>query len=254
MKRAYLDLPYGQMHYRYCGDGDAIILLHMSGSSSDEYEEVGNILAKRGYSVYAPDFMGFGYSDRPDHYFSFVEHADSIKDFAKALNIKSALFAGNLVGADIVAHIAGAYPELVKKAVMFHICDPEFYASFRDTAFSQIPISDDGSHLMTMWSRSHKYGDTPEVSNARCINLHMANDWGEALHWALTEDSPFDTFLPQVACPAKVFAYPVMEHETTQKAASMMQNCEYELLENAAPYIARSNPKRYVDTILSVFE
>ncbi|MBQ6482353.1 MAG: alpha/beta fold hydrolase [Anaerolineaceae bacterium] len=253
MRKAYLDLPYGQMHYRYAGEGTPIILLHMSGSSSDEYEKVGDILTSKGYQVFAPDFMGFGGSDRPDHYFSFPEHAASIKAFSDALQIRSACIAGNLVGADVAAHIAVSYPELVKKVVMFHICDPELYAAFRETAFSVIPITEDGSHMMTMWKRSHKYGDPPEISNARCINLHKAADWGEALHWALTEDAPFGTYLPQLACKAKVFAYPAMEHETTKKAAEMMQNCEYELLEKATPYFSRSSPEEYVEKILEVF-
>lgn len=257
MKKAYLDLPYGQMHYRYAGEGKPVILLHMSGSSSDEYEKVGDILAKKGYKVYAPDFMGFGGSDRPDHYFSFVEHADAVKAFADAMGIESTFVAGNLVGANITVHLAATYPEFVKKAVMFHTCynkDPMFYASMRDTAFSQIPVCDDGSHMMTMWKRSHKYGDTPDVSNARAICLHIANDWGEALHWALCEDVEFESYLPKVAAEAKLYAYDVMENETVKQAAALMQNCGFELLKNATPYIARATPERYVEKILEVFE
>ena len=40
MKRAYLDLSRGQLHYRCAGSGTPVIMLHMSGSSSDEYEVV----------------------------------------------------------------------------------------------------------------------------------------------------------------------------------------------------------------------
>ena len=65
MKKAYIDLKRGQMHYRFAGNGDPVVMLHMSGNSSGEYEGSGNILAQK-YSVYAVDLFGFGYSDKPE--------------------------------------------------------------------------------------------------------------------------------------------------------------------------------------------
>ncbi len=50
MKKAYIDLKRGQMHYRFAGNGDPVVMLHMSGNSSGEYEGSGNILAQK-YSV-----------------------------------------------------------------------------------------------------------------------------------------------------------------------------------------------------------
>ena len=35
MKKAYADIPEGQMHYRYEGEGEPILLLHMAVASSD---------------------------------------------------------------------------------------------------------------------------------------------------------------------------------------------------------------------------
>lgn len=47
------------MHYRFSGTGsNVIIFLHMSGSSSDEFELVGEKLAQSGFYVYAPDLLG----------------------------------------------------------------------------------------------------------------------------------------------------------------------------------------------------
>ena len=37
MKRAYTDIPEGQMHYRIEGDGEPLLLLHASVSSSNEF-------------------------------------------------------------------------------------------------------------------------------------------------------------------------------------------------------------------------
>ena len=46
MRRAYADVPDGQMHYRYEGRGEALLLLHMAGSASDQFERVIPFLSK----------------------------------------------------------------------------------------------------------------------------------------------------------------------------------------------------------------
>ena len=40
MKRAYVDIPEGQMHYRWEGEGEPILLLHAAVTSSAEYNRV----------------------------------------------------------------------------------------------------------------------------------------------------------------------------------------------------------------------
>ncbi|MBU2644858.1 alpha/beta hydrolase, partial [bacterium] len=72
MKRAYADIPEGQMHYRHAGNGDPVVMIHMSGSSSDEFEEVGAFLAEH-YSVYALDLLAFGSSDKPPRKYTMAE-------------------------------------------------------------------------------------------------------------------------------------------------------------------------------------
>jgi pimeloyl-ACP methyl ester carboxylesterase len=37
VKGAYADIPEGRMHYRTEGDGEPLLLLHMSLGSSDEF-------------------------------------------------------------------------------------------------------------------------------------------------------------------------------------------------------------------------
>ena len=53
MKRAFTDIPEGQMHYRTEGQGEPVLLLHMAVASSDEFTRVMHILSKK---------MGYGSS------------------------------------------------------------------------------------------------------------------------------------------------------------------------------------------------
>ena len=46
MKRAYADIPEGQIHYRIEGDGEPILLLHMAVASSDEFSRAMHYLSK----------------------------------------------------------------------------------------------------------------------------------------------------------------------------------------------------------------
>lgn len=254
MRRDYIDLTRGQMHYRWAGQGDPILLLHMSGSSSDEYEEVGNILAQH-YQVFAPDFFGFGASDRPEHYLSFEEHMMTIQEFCKKLGLVSVRVVGNLVGANIACHLAAQYPELVKSLALFQVCynpDSNYYMD-RRTSFSQIPITEDGAHLKEIWARSAKYGEAADVTDGRAICLHKAGAFGEALHWALCEDTNFNSILEKVKTPAKIFAYRIMDVTTPEQAAAVMGNCRFEALD-ATPYFARATPHAFCEKILEFFE
>lgn len=253
MKRAYLDLSCGQMHYRYAGIGEqAIIMIHMSGSSSDEYEKTGDLLADS-YRVYAIDLFGFGNSDRSAKYLSFVEHRDTVVEFMDSIGLAKAAFVGNLVGSNISAHIAAKYPERVSSIALFHPCyhpDPNYYRNARyGPVFEQIPLSDDGAHLKEIWARSAKYGESKEVTDARAVCLHKAADWGEALHWALCEDEDFESVLRNVKVPAKAFGYEKLAYPNVELASRLMSMGEFELLHRCSPYFFRATPNLAAEKI-----
>ena len=64
IRRAYADLPHGQVHYAECGDAGApaVLLLHQTPRSWAEYRAVLPLLGAR-YRAVAMDTVGFGASD-----------------------------------------------------------------------------------------------------------------------------------------------------------------------------------------------
>ena len=64
MKRAYINIPMGQIHYRIDGRGEVLILLHQATLASDEYSEMIPLLADK-FQVIAPDIPGHGNSVKP---------------------------------------------------------------------------------------------------------------------------------------------------------------------------------------------
>ena len=64
MKRAYTDMPEGQIHYRIEGNGAPVLLLHGGVTSSLEYAKVIQFMSNK-YCAIAPDVLGNGDSDKP---------------------------------------------------------------------------------------------------------------------------------------------------------------------------------------------
>lgn len=122
---AYVDrwVRAGEIKTRFltAGDGEALILLHGGGAgASGEHNWKGNIdpIAAAGFSVYAPDVVGFGLTDKPKGWHSFQKKAEHIIAFMDALCINRASFIGNSMGAGISCGIVAHHPDRVSKAIL----------------------------------------------------------------------------------------------------------------------------------------
>lgn len=253
MKRAYAEITEGQMHYRHAGKGrNFVIFLHMSGSSSDEYEQVGDILATEGYRVYAIDLLAFGGSDLPPSYYSLVDHAQTVVDFMDTQGIDSAYLYGNMATANLAIHVGNGYRNRIKGLMLAHPLynpDPEHFKRKRTRdEYKVIEPKEDGSHLLEMWSRAAKYGVSASIADERCQCLHQAAEWCETLHWALFEDSPAAELLPKLEVPTVVVAYGAFgEPEMLQEATAMIKDGKFDVYDHGTPYIARTSPEHVAE-------
>lgn len=251
MKRAYVDILEGQMHYRFAGTGKPVILLHMSGSSSDEFDAAGDILSRE-YCVYAPDLLAFGYSDNPPRIYTLEEHAKTIIEFMDALKIKEAGFVGNLVGANIAVHAARICPLRVKQLILFSFCYGEDFQEFQKIGklpvYQPIPMAEDGSHLLEMWKRTQRYHETTEVVAARTLCMHMAGEWSESLHTALFSDIDLTDVLREIEIPVKLLGNPE-EKEKTRIVSRLLQDVKFEIVAKMNPFFDRKYPDEFSEIV-----
>ncbi|GAA6293567.1 hypothetical protein F220043C3_20010 [Enterocloster asparagiformis] len=256
MKRAYVEIEEGQMHYRCAGAGEPIILLHMSGSSSDEFERVGDLLANK-YAVYAPDLLAFGSSDKPPRVYTLKEHAETVIEFMDCLGVKAAYFVGNLVGANIAVHVAMARPERVKRMFLSSFCYSADYEEFRSygslPVYQPIPIAEDGCHLVEMWKRTKRYQETTDVISARTLCMHLAGEWSESLHYALFSDIDLTECLREVKTPVKLIGAPAEEEKLSQ-VAELLPDAEYEIVNDLNPFFDRKYPERFSQMVREFFD
>lgn len=259
MKRAYTDIPEGQMHYRHAGSGNHnVILLHMSGSSSDEFEQAGQLLARQGFHAFAIDLLGFGSSDRPPRYYTLSDHAGTVLEFMDSIGMEQAILYGNLATANMAVHMGVDHPERVSGLLLAHPLhseDPAQYARNRFLPeYAVVHPKEDGSHLAELWARSNKYGESPQVCDARCRCLHSAADLGETLHWALFEDTPVSQLLPRLRVPTVVAAYSTFRGaEKLRELTSLIPDGKYDIYPGGTPYIARSHPHQVADMLTKHF-
>jgi pimeloyl-ACP methyl ester carboxylesterase len=255
MKRAYVDVPEGQVHYRTEGRGKAIFLLHMAGSSSDEYRRVIPFLSKS-YRVIAIDYLGFGGSDPAPRKYSVEDHARTVLSVMDALGIKSANVLGNHTGAEVALEIAVSSPERMDNLILSSI--PFFRSEKERIAYMSKPFNDyveiqpDGSHLMEWWQRAARYGDPKEIVDERALDFHRAGARGEELHEAaFTYAAKVPEKLPLIKSPTLLIAAE-KDHWTSiaPEVKKLIPDCKFTPIPNGPVNIGRMMPREFAEAIL----
>ena len=87
----FIDVKGLNTHYHEDGQGEAVLLIHGSGpgvSAWANWRLVFPILSKH-FHLYAPDVVGFGYTDRPEgQEYNIHVWADHMIDFLDAVGEK----------------------------------------------------------------------------------------------------------------------------------------------------------------------
>ncbi|MDZ8052977.1 MAG: alpha/beta fold hydrolase [Aulosira sp. ZfuVER01] len=169
IKRAFLDTEDGQILYRIAGEGEPILLLHMTPRSSDEFKELMPILAANKL-VIAMDLMGLGDSDKPPRVYSVADYAKNAIALLDELGINKASIFGSVTGGYIAGEVAAAYPERVEKLILCNVVglDEEETNKILKRYSQGFQIQEDGSHLMERWLARVSYVGQGEL-NHRCV-------------------------------------------------------------------------------------
>ena len=255
MKRAFADIPEGQVHYRFEGSGYPVLLLHSAVASSDEFIKVLPFLSKN-YRAIAPDFLGNGDSDPAPHAYSVLEHARTMISFMDSLGIKKASVVGEHIGGKVALEMAVNWPKRVSKLVLSSI---GYYAegsnaiidppNFRDP----VEIKADGSHLMEWWRRSALWGHPPEILEERVLEYAKAGSRGEEIHWAGRDYDP-RLRLPLIKCPTLVLsATRDPFYKLAESIHRLVPKSQLTIIENGPTDINRVWPKEFAEAILNFF-
>lgn len=114
----YVEINGARLHYVDEGQGEVILCLHGEPSWSFLYRHMIPVLSKQ-YRVIAPDFFGFGRSDKfteRDEY-SFEMHMDTFKSFIGTLELNNITLVvqdwGGLIGLGVLADLPDRFARVV---------------------------------------------------------------------------------------------------------------------------------------------
>lgn len=150
--------PARKVHYRRCGEGPAVLMVHQSPRSSAEYAALMQHWGAH-FTCIAPDTPGFGQSDplsmtdgQEPHIDDF---ADALEAFLGALGVTRCAAYGFHSGGIILVTALKRHPELFSCLAVggYAIWTPDEIALFGERYLPEWHPTDYGEHLTWLWNR-----------------------------------------------------------------------------------------------------
>lgn len=148
----YVEINGGRLHYIDEGTGEVILCLHGEPTWSYVYRKMIPIL-KKNYRVIAPDFFGFGRSDKFTRQkdYSFYMHYRTLIKFLEKTELKDITLVVQDWGGLIGLSVLGKRPELFKRVVIMNTSLP--------VGNKRMPLS------FTLWRLFAKYSPKFPIKN-----------------------------------------------------------------------------------------
>ena len=144
-----------RVHYRKCGEGPPVLLIHQSPRSSAEYEDIMRNWGRR-FTCIAPDSPGFGQSDPlPMAKPGTADFADAILAFADVVGFDGIAAYGFHSGGIFLMNAMRRHPEkFVALGVGGYPCfREEELADVGEDYLPPLHVSGFGEHLVWAWNR-----------------------------------------------------------------------------------------------------
>ena len=143
-----------RVHYRRCGKGPPLLMVHQSPRSSAEYEAL-MLIWGQFFTCIAPDSPGFGHSDALPGTPEIDDFADALVAFLDALSISRCAAYGFHSGGIILVTAMKRHPERFTCLAIggYAIWAPDEMATFGDAYLPPFVPSDYGEHLTWLWNR-----------------------------------------------------------------------------------------------------
>lgn len=157
LHRGYLETSFGQLHYAEAGAGPAVLMLHQTPRSLDEFAELSADLAMDHHAI-AMDMPGFGLSSRPPGPLTIEAMAAGALALLDGLAIPDAVVVGHHTGAVVAQELAAGAPERVRALVLSAMpwVGPE-RRSRGGVPVDHATRQDDGGHLVEIWRQRQPY-------------------------------------------------------------------------------------------------
>jgi pimeloyl-ACP methyl ester carboxylesterase len=161
IRKHYMDVAGGQLHYVTSGEGEPLLLLHQAPLSHAEYLDAIPLLAEH-FHVIAWDAPGHGGSYIPPREYEIPDYMAVLDEFITKLGHQKVHIAGIHSGAAFARQYAALYPEKTGKIVLAGSAEmppnPKTELTEAKEFLSQpysreLQLTADGSFLPSAWQR-----------------------------------------------------------------------------------------------------
>jgi len=150
-------------NYLEQGSGDPLIFIHGSGPGVSAYANWRLVLPKVAEVAhcYAPDMLGFGYSDKPaDIRYNMALWTDQLVAFMDALKIEKADLVGNSFGGGLAIAMAVKHPDRVRKMVLMGAMGVDFPITHGlDSVWGYQPSPENMLNMLNLFCYDKKYAN-----------------------------------------------------------------------------------------------
>ena len=252
--RNFIDVKGNQVHYRQCGTGHPIILLHMTPGSSMIYEECMKLLAEYDYQVFAIDTPGYGDSDSIGENKTIEDYSEIISEVIKTLRLKKVHLVGLSTGSVIAAATAIYYSDFIDRLILV---EPGIFNTpdrqKRGYHGVKIGLDKDGQYFVNRWKQiSNGFGGN--LTNAQAFVLfldalrshkHQHEAYQALIYYDLLND------LPKITVPTLLISGALSTREEPMETFSQKINdSSIAIIENAANAPPLEQPQKFVETVL----
>jgi pimeloyl-ACP methyl ester carboxylesterase len=217
---------FGQMHLRSNnGKGVPLVLLHMSPRSGEMWEQLQERLER---PTYAPDRLGYGFSEAPPWALSLEQYAQSTVDTLKAVGVHGTIdLLGIHTGSIEAVEIAHQLGSQVRHLAVVGM--PLFTAEEQQRQmekYSEQPLkpATEGGHVLGAWRGGFAYRQPPyDLSDVhrRFVEHVLAANPGAAFRAAC--GYPIEKKLKSLKTPLTVFAPHDDIYEQTLRVKPMLK-------------------------------
>lgn len=240
LRRGYADTPFGQLHYAEAGSGPALLMLHQTPRSHDEFAELQPLLAGDLRTI-AMDMVGFGLSapsPAPQTIETMAEAGWALLD---ALGADSAVVLGHHTGAAVAQEMAVQAPGRTEALVLSAMpWVDEARRARPDVGVDHATTAEDGRHLTELWRLRQPYypAGRPDLLD-RFIRDALAPGIDPAEGHRAVRRYLMEERIAQVAAPVLLLAptedpFAVADLEAVTKALSGAPVLEVRELDGAA--------------------
>ncbi|MBB5234009.1 alpha/beta fold hydrolase [Deinococcus budaensis] len=116
---SFVDVGGVRTRHVLAGEGHPVVLLHGIGRSLEDWTPTVEALAGAGQRVYAPDLIGFGYTDKPDVPYSLAGLARFVGHYLDALGeTRPVTLVGNSLGGAVAQRFAVMFPARARGLIL----------------------------------------------------------------------------------------------------------------------------------------